>query len=208
MLQRRASGPGLPWSRKEAGFLEAGEQERFQSFCKNWELINDTAILKKDLLPIRPVKTGKQLTIKTDLEDLQSEKRCTAEALVDSGCMKTCIDETFARLVGLTLTRIPKLIWVEYADRTSVKGSTIRYVVNLQIRAAGSTVATGALVTRLKSAKIFLGFDWLQAVNPRINWTTLQVQMEDGVAPMQMRNIEETPDYKEQFSKVFSADAF
>jgi hypothetical protein len=73
---------------KETGFLEAGEQEH-RSFCKNREIINDTTILEQDLLPVRLVKTGKQLTIKVDLEDLQSKKKSTMEALVDSGCMRT-----------------------------------------------------------------------------------------------------------------------
>jgi hypothetical protein len=53
----------------------------------------------------------------------------------------------------------------------------------------------GALVTRLKSAKVFLGFDWLQAVNPKINWRDLQVEAIEGMVPLQMRSIEETPDY-------------
>jgi hypothetical protein len=87
-----------------------------------------------------------------------------------------------------------------------VKGSVT--AVNLRLCAAGTTVATGALVTRLKSAKLFLGFDWLQAVNPKIDWATLKIGTEDGTVPMQMRNVSKVPDYKARFPRVFSEVAF
>jgi hypothetical protein len=66
----------------------------------------------------------------------------------------------------------------------------------------------GALVTRLKSAKVFLGFDWLQAVNPKINWKELQVETDEEMVPLQMWSIEEPPDYLKIYRKVFSEDAF
>jgi hypothetical protein len=65
---------------------------------------------------------------------------------------------------------MPKPIQVLYADGSSVEASTIKYSVDLQMRAAGATVVTRALVTRLKTTKLFLGFDWLKAVNPMIDW--------------------------------------
>jgi hypothetical protein len=92
------------------------------------------------------------------------------QVLIDSGCMRTCVDAEFVREAGLTMTRIPNPIKVEYADGTIVEGSTIHYSVDIQIRAASMTVVTGALVTRLKSLKVFLGYDWLQAVNLQIDW--------------------------------------
>jgi hypothetical protein len=130
------------------------------------------------------------------------------EALIDSGCMRTCIDEEFIRSQGFMMTKILEPIKVEYADRTVVEGSTIRYTTNLKIWAASATIVTGALVTRLKSAKVFLGFDWLQAVNPRIDWKGLQVEVNKSTVPLQMRSIEETPDYSELYKRVFSEEVF
>jgi hypothetical protein len=167
--------------------------------------MNDDTCLEKNLLPIRPVQIGKQLTIKVNLEDTQMKEAVDVEveALVDSGCMQTCIDETFARASGLTLIRIPKPIRVEYVDGTSVKGSTIHYAVNLRICSMGATVVTGALATWLKSAKLFLGFDWLQVVNPSIDWVNLCVQADEGIVPMKMRSIVGITNYKKMSSESF-----
>jgi hypothetical protein len=147
------------------------------------ELINDTPILDKQTLFVRPIKIGKQLTIDIAIEDIRTKRKTKATALVDSGCMRTCIEEDFARKSGLMLTRIIKPIKVEYVDGTSVEDSTIRYLTDIRIRAARATVVTGALVTRLKSAKVFLGFDWLQSVNPKIDWRNFRVEAEEGWRP-------------------------
>jgi hypothetical protein len=61
---------------------------------------------------------------------------------------------------------------------------------NVHIKAAGATIVTGALVTRLKSAKLFLGFDWLQSVNPKIDWRNFRVETEEGTEPLKMRTME------------------
>jgi hypothetical protein len=93
----------------------------------------------------------------------------------------------------------------------------------------------GALVTRLKSAKLFLGFDWLQSVNPKIDWRNFRVEAEEGTDSLKMRSsemnsgnleancrneaeegtespekrsLDKTPDYPTIFEKVFSEDAF
>jgi hypothetical protein len=143
------------------------------------------------------------------LEDVHTRRTSQTNALVDSRCMRTCIDIEFAREARFMLTRIPKPIKVEYADRTVVDGSTIWYSTNIRIRAAGVTVVMGTLVTRLKSTKVFLGFDWLQAVNPRIDWKEQKIETEDGVVPLQMWIIaEEPPDYTTIYKEVFSEEAF
>jgi hypothetical protein len=90
-----------------------------------------------------------------------------------------------------------------------VEASTIKYSVDLRIRAAGATVMTGALVTRLKMTKLFLGFDWLRAINPAIDCVTGEVKTEEVKIPLQMRVItEETPNYEEEFPMVFSEQDF
>jgi hypothetical protein len=167
LCKRRTPGYGMP-----------GEKDRFLTAekCKNSvfrsdrELINDTPTLDEQILFVRPIKIGKQLTIKVAIEDIWTKKATRTTALIDLGCMRTCVDEEFARKEGLMLTRISNPIKVEYADGTSVEDSMIHYSTDIRIRAARAIVVTGALVMRLKSAKVFLGFDWLQSVNPKINW--------------------------------------
>jgi hypothetical protein len=174
----------------------------------NRELIDDTPTLDDRTLFVRPIKIRKQLTINIAIEDIRTKKNTKTTALIDSGCMRTCIDEEFARKSGLMLTRIINPIKVEYADGTSVEDSTIRYSTDIRIRAAGATIVTGALVTRLKLAKVFLGFDWLQSINPRINWRDFHVEAEEGTETLKMRSMETTSDYSSIFKKVFSEDGF
>jgi hypothetical protein len=72
-------------------------------------------------------------------------------------------------------------------------------------------VLTGALVTCLQTFKVFLGFDWLQAVNPIVNWHEQTLNVLEGVEPLPMRKVEEdspVPRYKELFPEVFSEEAF
>jgi hypothetical protein len=190
----------------KTGFLKAGEGSH--SSCKTRELINDTFILEKNLLPVRLVKIGKQLLVKVALEDIHTKATRQMQALVDSGCMRTCIDKGYARSLGFMLTKIPTPIKVEYVDGMTMEESTIRYSTNIRIRAEGATVVTRALVMRLKSAKVFLGFDWLQVVNLRINWMDLQIEVEEETTPLQMRAIDEVPRYTKTFEKVFSKNAF
>jgi hypothetical protein len=199
----------LSGERKETGFLEAGEPSFINSPCNSWELITDTNFPDEYLLPIRPIKTGKQLVIDVALEDVHSKVWMQTTTLVDSGCMRTCIDADFARERGLTLMKIPEPIKVEYADGTIMEKSTIKYAVNVRIRAARATVVTGALATQLKSSKLFLGYDWLKAVNLQIDWRQGTVHMEEGEVPIKMRTLQQaTPDYQNLYKKVFSEEAF
>jgi hypothetical protein len=177
-------------------------------FQSNREIINDTLNLDNQTLFIRPVKIRSQLTIEVAIEDIRTKRATKTTALIDSGCMRTCVDEEFVRKAGLMLTRISNPIKVEYVDRTSVEDSTIRYSTDIRIRAAKTTVVTGALVTRLKSAKVFLGFDWLQSVNPKIDWRNFHVEAEEGTETLRMRSMETTPNYPKIFQKAFSEDAF
>jgi hypothetical protein len=155
-----------------------------------------------------PVKLGKQLSTTVALEDIATKKKTTVEALVDSGYARTCIDEEFARTQGWLLEKIHNPIPVEYTDRTVTKKSRIHYLVNLRIRAAGRTVLMGVLVMCLKSFKIFLGFDWLQAINPRVNWRTQSIKIPDQEETLLIRRIEEKPRYQELFLRVFLEEAF
>jgi hypothetical protein len=106
--------------------------------------------------------SGQQLLLGIAMKSLKTGKKSETLALVDSGCARTCVDEDFTRKQGWPLTRIQKPIKVLYMDGSSIESSTIWYSMDLQIRVAGSTVATRALVTRLKMMKVFLGFNSLR----------------------------------------------
>jgi hypothetical protein len=76
---------------------------------------------------------------------------------------------------------------------------------------AGVTVLTSALVTCLKTFKVFLGFDWLQAVNPMVDWHEQTILVPEGMEVLPMRKLDDktlTPCYKELFLKVFLEESF
>jgi hypothetical protein len=194
-------------SRKQNGFLKA--EKRKNSVCQfNRELINNTPILDEQTLFVRLIKIRKQLTIEVAIKDIRTKKNTKTTVLIDSGCMRTCIDEDFVRKSGLMLTQIINPIKVEYVDGTSVEDSMIQYSTDIRIWVAGATIVMGALVARLKSAKVFLGFDWLQSVNPKIDWRDFHVEAEEGTETLKMRSMETTPDYLTIFRKAFSEDGF
>jgi hypothetical protein len=60
-----------------------------------------------------------------------------------------------------------------------------------------------------QTIKVFLGFDWLKAVNPTINWRTGTITTDEDQIPLEMRSLkEDTPKYKEEFPTVFSEHEF
>jgi hypothetical protein len=98
---------------------------------------------------MRPVKIGKQLVVLTLAESIVNKKKLVLNALLDSGCTQTCIDEEYVKDQGWPLQKIINPIWIEYVDGSSTEQSTIWYLVDLRLKVAGATVVTGALVTKL-----------------------------------------------------------
>ena len=85
----------------------------------------------------------------------------------------------------------------------------------------GSQVALHLLVTHLGSAPLYLGYNWLEAMNPVINWKKRQIvtllgQGESTAYPTKEpphlrelgHNLEATPDHLTEFPSVFSKESF
>jgi hypothetical protein len=205
--RNKTPGKKLPEERRTAGFLRSD----YTADCMLLDNSQTKDCLFIDNIHLNQHRTisRQQLLLKIAMEELKTKKRSETSALLDSGCARTCIDERFAKKQGWLLNKIPKPIRVLYADGSSIEGSTIRYSVDLRIQAAESTVVMGALVMRLKTTNVFLGFDWLRAVNLTIDWQKGSVSTSKTRIPLQMRSIkEETPNYEKEFPKVFSEDEF
>jgi hypothetical protein len=72
--------------------------------------MEDTLIV--DDICLSEPKFKQQLILPVGLEELKTKKKTNTNALLDSGCIRTCIDETFAKEQKWLLQRIQKLIQV------------------------------------------------------------------------------------------------
>jgi hypothetical protein len=66
-----------------------------------------------------------QLILPVGLEELKTKNKTNVSALLDSGCVRTCVDKVYAREQKWPLQRIQKPIQVQYVDGSSNSESTI-----------------------------------------------------------------------------------
>jgi hypothetical protein len=160
---------------------------------------------------MRPVQLGRQPSQEVTMEEISTKKKVAMKALIDSGYTWTCVDKAFVQEQNWSLKLIRNLIPIEYADGTVTEASKIRYTINLRIKAVGAMVLTRALVTWLKTFKVFLGFDWLQAVNLAIDWQQMKVSVLERRVPLEMWWAEDhSPvlSYVKLYPEVFSEVLF
>ena len=69
------------------------------------------------------------------------------------------------------------------ADRTNNSSGLIRYKIRLTLLIDGKKIEQDFFATRLEKEKIILGHPWLTIHNPRIDWTTGKVTLEQGTNP-------------------------
>jgi hypothetical protein len=139
---------------RDKGFLESRIKMDDASHVRDQDIIIEPHIFDEVRLPVRPMKTGKQLVVKTMAESI-NKKKSDLLALLDSGCTRTCIDEEYAKSQGWPLQKIANPILIEYANSSSTSEAKIRYMVNLWLKAAGATVVTRALITNSRASSYF-----------------------------------------------------
>ena len=114
---------------------------------------------------------GQQLLISAQVTTTATNQIIGVRALVDSGCVGSCVDRDFVERHKLPIEKTAIPIPVYNADGTINKDGSIRGFVTLRLKIKDHAELVRLAVTKIETAEIFLGHDWLKDHNPSINWT-------------------------------------
>ena len=119
---------------------------------------------------------------------LQSaHSKAERQVLVDSGATDNFISNKLLKRmkIGKLPLSQPRAIW--NIDATLNKGGTIKDFVDLQVRCGNKTEDMRFLVTELGEDEIVLGFPWLAAFQPRINWK--EAVLDEDMQPVVIKTL-------------------
>jgi len=119
----------------------------------------------------------REVTVKIELERIDTQKEMTVKALVDSGAMELVISSEFTRKQGFKLKKIERPIYVRNMDGTSNKKRLIEHTVEVNIYYQEYRKRTEIDVIRGQKWNIILEMPWLAYYNPEINWRTGEVKI-------------------------------
>ena len=110
----------------------------------------------------------KSLKIPTLLQS--SQRKAEKQVLVDSGATDNFISTKILKHMKIGSLRLKKPRTVWNIDGTHNKAGAITDFVDLQVRCGSKTEDMKFLVTDLGEDEIILGYPWLAAFQPDINW--------------------------------------
>ena len=98
------------------------------------------------------------------------------KALIDLGCMGSCINENFMKKHSLNTTELLKSIPVFNVDGSSNIARRLTHTVQLQVIIGDHKELMEFSVSNLGTSDIFLGHDWLKHHNLEIDWKGKTIQ--------------------------------
>jgi hypothetical protein len=96
-------------------------------------------------------------------------------ALIDSGATENCIDYRTVAKLQLGTQKLSKPRPIINVDGTRNSGGIVEHCVHLYICQGQKEEHLKFFVTNLGKDRIILGYPWLEAFNPDINWEKGQV---------------------------------
>jgi len=150
--------------------------QRFRNLDDHW-LLSEICGLRSQTadVTIKARKTDrKDLIMKVLIASEQHRIQHETQALIDSGCTVSCINEETIKKFNLERKPLEHAVPVRNADGTLNAAGSITHVVTarLEFDLNGETHAETIqlAVTKLGREDIFLGYDWLKKHNLAIDW--------------------------------------
>ena len=135
---------------------------------------------KKKEVEVRKAKEGeslREIIVKIGLDRIDTQKRVTVEALLDSGVTGLVMSSEFARKQGFKLKKIEKPIYVRNVDESLNKERPIKHTVEMNIYYQGHRERMEIDVIGGQKWSMILEMPWLAHHNPEIDWRTGEVKM-------------------------------
>ena len=117
--------------------------------------------------PIHFIKEGrgKQLTLSVTVIKLDNNSRTDTQALVNSECTGSCINQQFVINHKIPTKWMPLAIPVYNADNTLNKNMSIKEFATLQLAINDYYECIDLAIIELGDMDLFLGYDWLKIHN-------------------------------------------
>ncbi|KAF8825753.1 hypothetical protein HHX47_DHR6000143 [Lentinula edodes] len=113
---------------------------------------------------------GRELKLRTTIENINNGVQIEMEALLDSGATGSCVNKNFVEQHQLTVKELPVKMPVYNTNGTLNKNGSIEGYVQVRMVIGDHAEQVDMAVTNLGKTDIFLGIDWLCYHNPSIDW--------------------------------------
>ena len=92
-------------------------------------------------------------------------------ALIDSGgATENFIDQETIKKLKLGSKKLSEPVWLRNIDGTYNQSGSVTHFIDLLVNRGGRKIMQRFYVMNLGSDRIILGYPWLRAFNPDINW--------------------------------------
>jgi Retroviral aspartyl protease len=140
-------------------------EETAIKFLDGKELVS---IIKRLEIDTMVITKRKSLDIPVDV--VTYNKTETVNVLIDSGATDNFIDFRMVAKLRLGTKKLPRARQLFNVDGTHNQAGLIEESVHLYIDRGDERVQTQLHVTNLGKDRLILGYPWLEAFNPEINW--------------------------------------
>ena len=126
------------------------------------------AMVRRAWVPNVYLPNRKSMTIK--FYAYLGSKRAVDLALVDSGATENFMNLHYAQYLQLPIQEMKEPQMVFNVDGTPNKSGEIRYYTDLEVQTGSNHTMFRFFLTHIGQSKVILGYPWMAAVQPRIDW--------------------------------------